>query len=136
VSANGLAYSTPHPVLALLAGTLRRPRCLLAPPGTDLGKLRQRVWVAEFGPVPVGMIVAPGRCGRGDRCTNPWHLKLKRERLPDGRVAYCRRGHPLFNANAYEPPNGGRRVCRTCALEQQRRRAGRTHLLTGRDPLG
>lgn len=119
-------WATPHPVVGLLASTRRYFRCLLAPAGADIERLRRRVYELEFGELPPGTTLKT-RCHR--RCLNPWHLKLKRERGPDGRVTHCKRGHLLHQGSAYQPPGGGRRVCRECALEGQRRRAGRLHLL-------
>jgi hypothetical protein len=112
------------PVVGLLASCRRYYKCLLLPPGVDVERARRRIYSAEFGPLPPGKTVK-ARCHR--RCANPFHLRLARERGADNRVTHCKRGHPLDNGNAYQPPDGGRRVCRTCALERQRRRAGRLH---------
>lgn len=63
-------------------------------------------------------------CGNGaSGCVNPFHLKplTRKDHIhisngPCGinaRKTYCKHGHPLFGANLYQHPNGGR-TCRIC----------------------
>lgn len=78
-------------------------------------------WVAAHGQIPAGMTV-DHEC-RNKRCVNPAHLRLltnfenARRSLYDWPVGTCRNGHPQSELVQI----GGRRRCRPCTREAQRR---------------
>lgn len=94
--------------------------------------VRRYVYEAVIGPVPAGQLVL-ARCGR-KRCVRPDHLEVltRRELIlrtdcaagVNARKRSCPRGHPLDDENAYRYPSGKRR-CRRCHAEAERRRRSR-----------
>lgn len=90
----------------------------------------RHVWTALVGAIPAGMHLdhhGPDGCGV-KLCVNPAHLEcvtpyanvVARSAHPNmisHREGVCRRGHPLGRAD-----RDGRRRCRTCKIDGQRRR--------------
>lgn len=81
------------------------------------------VWAAAFGPIPEGMTV--DHMCKQRRCCNLTHLRLlsnfENGRRTSGRdwpLGRCIAGHP--NSELIRQP-GGKRLCRLCNLEWQRR---------------
>lgn len=100
------------------------------------------MWELARGPIPHGMNVLH-RCDNGP-CVRPSHLFLgtQRDNIADviakGRPLgprpqeHCHAGHPLSGDNLYYPPKG-KRHCRACRAERQRRKteAARLRRSTG-----
>lgn len=62
----------------------------------------------------------------GDRLDNRsenLELLTAREHRMRHISSHCSRGHLLDEANSYERPDGGGRMCRACSRERSRRRA-------------
>ena len=86
-------------------------------------------WEAARGPVPKGMEI--DHLCRNRACCNPDHMEVVTHRenvlrgnSPSARQArqtHCSKEYPLAGENLYTNPRTGRRVCRTCRLETQRR---------------
>ena len=79
------------------------------------------------GPIPDGLIL--DHLCHHTRCVNPKHLEPttqaqnnKRARHASRTMTHCKRGHMFDLFNTYIEPSG-RRVCRACRLERQRRYA-------------
>lgn len=87
------------------------------------------VYEAVVGPIPEGFQIDHLCRNRG--CVNPDHLEpvTRRENLLRGvgfvavnaAKTHCPKGHPYDEENTYQTPTG-RRVCRTCMRETDRRR--------------
>ena len=90
-------------------------------------------WAYELlvGPIPDGLVL--DHLCRVIACVNPAHLEpvtqrentLRGEGLPAQRArkTHCVHGHEFTDANTYRDPNrNGRRTCRICAREHDRRR--------------
>lgn len=86
------------------------------------------VWVATYGPIPVGMTVDHNKdtgC-LGGICCNPYHLRLRTnvENATDngqGRKTHCPKGHPYLGGNLRVNARGWR-WCRECQRESNARR--------------
>ena len=84
-------------------------------------------YTIAVGQIPAGLVI--DHLCRNPQCVNPAHLEpvTNRENILRGAgakiAAYhanrCLRGHSMHDAYRY----GGRRQCRTCVLENRRRRA-------------
>ena len=86
------------------------------------------------GPVPEGLEL--DHLCRVRHCVNPAHLEAvthaENVRRAAAFVTCCPQGHPYNDTNTYIGPNGKRR-CRVCAREHDRRR-GRPRDFTSSDP--
>jgi hypothetical protein len=115
-------------------------------------------WAYEYfiGPIPDGLVVdhkchQPRDCAGGSeclhrRCVNPAHLEtvapienmLRGHGPRRGQMAshaakraqtHCKRGHEFNEANTYI--HEGRRICRLCRAEHEKRRSPRLRSLSG-----
>jgi hypothetical protein len=92
---------------------------------TGVAQLAHRaMWEAMRGPIPEGLVV-DHVCGRRD-CVRLEHLRLctRAENSARRFSKTCGRGHSRTAENTLVGPNGRRR-CRPCSREQDRRRRGR-----------
>lgn len=92
-------------------------------------------WVYEFivAEIPDGL--ALDHLCRNPSCVNPWHLEPVTDRVNvvergtgptavNARKTHCPQGHPYDFGNTYVSPKG-KRNCRTCAAEANRRYVNR-----------
>lgn len=99
------------------------------------GRMRQAhrvLYEALVGPIPDGLTI--DHLCRVRACVNPLHLEpvtnreniLRGEGWParNARKTHCAYGHPFDEANTYVDPSG-RRTCRACRREVDRRREAR-----------
>ncbi len=90
------------------------------------------VWQKDRGAIPQGL--ALDHLCRNKLCINPRHLEpvtyaennrrarlAQRERKPRAKQASCKRGHSLLDLGNVILRNSGKRQCRTCVNEGQRR---------------
>jgi len=87
------------------------------------------VWSYEHfrGPIPPGL--QPDHLCRNTACVHPWHLEVVTPRentlrgigpaAVNARKTHCPQGHPYTGRNLLR--SNGKRVCRTCNREKQRR---------------
>lgn len=79
-------------------------------------------WERAYGPIPSGLVI--DHLCRNRACVNVDHMEVVTNRVNilrgAGLAAHnavaraCKNGHPFDAANTYVPPDGRRRVCRTC----------------------
>ncbi|SHJ58468.1 NUMOD4 motif-containing protein [Nocardiopsis flavescens] len=121
-------------LLKLRPGTTGYPHVTLWRDGRcHRPKVHRLVALAFIGPRPDGQQV---RHLDGDRLNNAADNlaygtpsqnvrdSVRHGTHPEVRKTSCRRGHPFDTANTYVDPSG-RRVCRACKLQRQRRRRAR-----------
>ena len=94
-------------------------------------KVHRLSYEHAYGVIPKGLVI--DHLCRTRHCVEPTHLEavtneenLQRGRgyrRQNGRYGACRNGHPYTPENTYTNPNTGKRSCRGCAREQERKRA-------------
>lgn len=89
------------------------------------------IWEHLIGRIPKGMTI-DHRC-TNKVCVNPEHLEVVTRRENNlrrhGNRVFCNRGHSM--SDAYERPDGGGRMCRTCVNIRSKARSGRNPFTNG-----
>ena len=115
-----------------------------APDGNRMQGAHRVMYERECGPIPEGMTI--DHLCRNRRCVNPDHMEVvsnvenvMRGESPPARNArrtHCAKGHPYTPDNVYvHPPHSarpGRRICRKCRHDNQRKRRAARALIGGR----